>query len=207
MAQCGSLCCIRIDVGKSRQEITHLWRIATACDAIVAEILRYGLTHSNRTRLEWYLQVSHSMTLLKMVLHVPSWILQISLKFLLIHTLYILWSVFHACASRLLMWCIYNKANGKKSPIWLHHNNQTNICQSVFWNIIHTYRTSGYQQYLHFYPLEHLVWLNQVLPILSFRNMTLADHTGKDLKFWLQIPNLLEIWAQMIYRPSHMGSL
>ena len=28
--------------------------------------------------------------------------------------------------------------------------------------------------------------------------MTLAGHTGKILKFWLQIQNLFEIWAQMI---------
>src|ERR1700679_1302281 len=49
--------------------------------------------------------------------------------------------------------------------IWLYHSNQTKICQSVFWNVIHTYRTSGYQQYLHSYLLEHLLWTNQVLPI------------------------------------------
>jgi len=50
----------------------------------------------------------------------------------LIHTLYILWSVFHACASRLLMGCTYNQCNGKKYLIWLYHNNQTKICQSLF---------------------------------------------------------------------------
>ena len=125
----------------------------------------------------------------------------------MIYTLYILWSVFHACASRLLMWCTYDKENGEKSLIWLYHNNQTKICQSIFWNMIHIYRTSGYWQYLHFYQLEHLLWLNQVLPTLFFRNMALAGHTVRILKFWLQILNLLEIWARMIYGSSHVGSL
>jgi len=140
-------------------------------------------------------------------LYVPSSILWISLWFLLIHTLYILWSVFHACASRLLMWCNYNKENGKKCLIGLYHNNQNKICQSIFWNMIHTCRTTGYKQYLHVYWFEHLLWLNQVLPTLFFRNMALAGHMGKILKFWLQILDLLEIWAQMIYESSHMSSL
>jgi len=104
------------------------------------------------------------------------------------------------------MWCTYNKENGEKSLIWLYHNNQTQIWQSLFWHMIYTYRTSGYQQYLHLYRLEHLLWLNQVLPTLFFRNMALAGHMGKILKFWLQILNLLEIWAQMIYGSSHMSS-
>jgi hypothetical protein len=129
-----------------------------------------------------------------------------TVNFLLIDTFYILWSVFHACASRLLMGCTYKKENGKRSWIWLYNNNQTKICQSLFWNMIHTYRTRGYQQYLHFYQLEHLLWLNHILPTLLFRNMALAGHMGKLLKFWLQILNLLEIWAQMIYGSSHMGS-
>jgi hypothetical protein len=153
------------------------------------------------------MKVSPSMTLLKMILYVPQPILWISLKFLLVHTLYILWCVFHACALRLLMWCTYNTENGIKSSTWLYHNNQTKICQSLFWNMIHTYRTSGYQQCLHFHRLEHLLWLNQVLPTLLFRNMALAGHMGKIWKCWLQILNLLEIWAQMIYGSSCTGSL
>jgi len=52
-----------------------------------------------------------------------------------VHTMEV---VFHACASRLLMGCTYNKWNGKKCLIWLYHNNQTTICQSLFWNVIHT---------------------------------------------------------------------
>ena len=140
------------------------------------------------------------------ILYVPSPILWISLKLFLIHTLYILWSVF-ACASRLLMWCTYNKGNGKKRSIWWYHNNQTRICQSLFWNMIHTYRTGGCQQCLHLHQLELLLWLNHVLLTLFFRNMALAGHTHNILKFWLQILNLLEIWAQMIYGSSHVGSL
>jgi hypothetical protein len=137
----------------------------------------------------------------------PSPILWISLWFLLIHTLYILWSVFHACASRLLMGCIYNKWNGKKCSIWLYHSNQTQICKIVFWNVIHTYRTSGNQQYLHFYQLEHLLCPNQVLPILFFRNMHFSSHTGGIWWFWLQIQNLLKIWTQKTYRPTCVVSL
>jgi hypothetical protein len=125
----------------------------------------------------------------------------------LIHTLYILWSVFHACASRLLMGCTYNKWNGKKCLIWLYHNNQTKIYQSLFWNVIHAYRTSEYQQYLHFYRLEHLLWLNQVLPTLFFRNMDLAGHTGGIWWFWYQILNLLKIWTQETYRPTYVVPL
>ncbi len=102
-------------------------------------------------------------------------------------------------ATILLMWCTYDKENGEPSSIWLYHNNQTKICQSLFWNMIYTHRTSGYQQYLHILQLEHLLWLNHVLPSLFFRNMDLAGHT--------MILNLLEIWAQMIYGSSHMGSL
>jgi hypothetical protein len=157
--------------------------------------------------MQSYLQVSHSITLLRMILYVSSPILWISLQFLLIHTIYILWSVFHVCASRLLMWCTYNKGNGKKSLIWWYHNNQTRICQSLFWNMIHTYGTSRYQQCLHLHRLELLLWLNQVLMTMFFRNMAVTGHTGKFLKFWLQILNLLEIWAQMIYGSSHVGSL
>ena len=37
--------------------------------------------------------------------------------------------------------------------------------------------------------------------------MTIMHDTDINLKFWLQIPNRLEIWAQMIYRSSHVGSL
>jgi len=117
------------------------------------------------------------------------------------------WIVFQACASRLFMQCTHNKGNGKKTLIWLYHSNQTKICQSIFWNVIHTYRTSGYQQYLHSYWLEYLLWPNQVLPTLFFWNMAVAGHTGGNWKFWPQIRNLLEIWAQMIYESSHMGSL
>ena len=105
------------------------------------------------------------------------------------------------------MWCTYNKGNGKKCSIWWYHNSQTRICQSLFWNMICTYRTSGYQQCPHLHPLELLLWLNHVLLTLFFRNMALAGHTHNILKFWLQILNLLEIWAQMIYGSSHMGSL
>jgi len=105
------------------------------------------------------------------------------------------------------MWCTYNTGHGKKSLIWLYHKNQTRICQSLFWNMIHTYRNSGYQQCLHLHWLELLLWLNQVLLTLFFRNVALAGHTDKVLKFWQQILNLLEIWAQMIYGPSHVGSL
>jgi len=105
------------------------------------------------------------------------------------------------------MWCTDNKENGELNLIWLYHNNQTEICQTLFWNMIHTYRTSGYQQYIHFCWLEHLLWLNQVLPTLFFRNMALAGHTGNILKIWPQILNLLEIWAQIVYRSSHMGTL
>jgi len=147
------------------------------------------------------------MILLSTILYLPSPKLWISLEFLLIHTLYILWSVLHACATRLLMWCIYDKENGEPSSIWLYHNNQTKICQSLFWNMIYTYRTSGYQQYSHILWLKHLLWLNHILPTLFFRNMDLAGHTVEILKFWLQILNLLEIWVQMIYGSSHMGSL
>ena len=125
----------------------------------------------------------------------------------MIQTLYILWSVFHACATRLLMRCTYDKENSEPSSIWLYHNNQTKICQSLIWNMIHTYRSSGYQQYLHICWLEHLLWLNHILPTLFFRNMALVGHTGKILKFWLQILNPLKIWAQMIYGSSHMGSI
>ncbi len=105
------------------------------------------------------------------------------------------------------MQCTYNKENGELSSIWLYHNNQTKICQSLIWNMIHTYRSSGYQQHLHICWLEHLLWLNHVLPTIFFRNMDLVGHTGKILKFWLQILNPLEIWAQMIYGSSHTGSL
>ena len=157
--------------------------------------------------MESYLQVSHSITLLRMILYVPLPILLISLKFLLIHTVYILWSVFHVCASKLLIGCTYNKENGKNRSIWWYHNNQTRICQSLFWNMIHTYRTGGCQQCLHLHRLELPLWLNHVWLTLFFRNMAFASHTGKVLKFWPQILNLLEIWAQMMYGSSHVGSL
>ena len=141
------------------------------------------------------------------LLCVLSPILWISLQFLLIHTLHIPWSVFHACASRLLMGCTYSKWNGKKCLIWLYHSNQTKICQSVFCNVIHTYKTSGYQQYLHFYRLEHLLWTNQVLLILFFTNMHLSGRTGGIWGFWLHIQNLLKIWTQKTYRPTYVVSL
>jgi len=80
------------------------------------------------------------------------------------------------------MQCTYDKENGEPSSIWLYHNNQTKICQSLIWNMIHTY-SSGYQQYLHICWLEHLLWLNHILPTLFLRNMALAGHTGKILKF------------------------
>jgi hypothetical protein len=38
-------------------------------------------------------------------------------------------------------------------------------------------------------------------------NMTIIHDTDGNLKFWLQIQNRLEIWALMIYRSSHVGSL
>jgi hypothetical protein len=139
--------------------------------------------------------------------YVPSSILWISLWFLLIHTLYILWSVFQACASILLIGCTYSKWNGKKCLIWLYHNNQTKICKSLFWNVIHAYRNSGYQQYQHLYQLEHLLWLNQVLLTLFFRNIDLAGHTGEIWWFWCQIQNLLKNWTQEMYRPTYVVSL
>jgi hypothetical protein len=98
-----------------------------------------------------------------------------------IHTLYILWSVFYVCASRLLMRCIYSKKNGKMCFIWLYYSNQTKIYQSLFWNMIYTYRTNECQKCLHFYQLEHLLYTNQVL--LTLRNMHLAGHTGDDSNF------------------------
>ena len=105
------------------------------------------------------------------------------------------------------MRCTYSKWNGKKCLIWLYHSNQTKICQSVFWNVIHTYKTSGYQQYLHFYPLEHLLWTNQILLILCFTNMHLSGCTGGIWWFWLHIWNLLKIWTQKTYRPTYVVSL
>jgi hypothetical protein len=75
-----------------------------------------------------------------------------------------------------------DEENGDPSLIWLYHNNQTKICQSLIWNMIHTYRSSGYQQYLHICWLEHLLWLNHILSTLFFRNMALTGHTGKILK-------------------------
>jgi hypothetical protein len=115
--------------------------------------------------------------------------------------------VFHACASTLLIGCTCSKWNGKKSLIWLYHSNQTQMCQSVFWNVIHTYRTGVYRQYLHSYRLEHLLWTNQVLPILFFRNMHLPGHTDGIWWFWFHIWNLLEIWTQKTYRPTYVVSL
>jgi len=135
---------------------------------------RYG--RANDDRLQYAITILQSLS--TTILYAPSSILWISVWFLLIHTLYILWCVFHACASRLLMGCNYYKWNGKKCLIWLYYNNQTKICQSLFWNVIHAYMTSGYQQYLHFCQLEHLLWLNQVLLTLFFRNMNLAGHMG-----------------------------
>ena len=46
--------------------------------------------------------------------------------------------------------------------------------------------------------------LNQVLPILFSTKMVIAGHTGRILKFWLQILNHLEIWVQKIYRSAHI---
>jgi hypothetical protein len=80
------------------------------------------------------------------------------------------------------MRCTYNKENGKKSSVWLYHNNQATICQSLFWNMIHTYRTSGYQQCLHFHQLEHLPWLNQVFADITFQKYGFSRPHGQNLK-------------------------
>jgi hypothetical protein len=54
----------------------------------------------------------------------------------------------------------------------------------VFFGILFTHiGLVGCQQCLHLHQLELLLWLNYVLLTLFFRNMALAGHTGKVLKF------------------------
>ena len=57
---------------------------------------------------------------------------------------------------------------------------------------------------LTFLSVGTYLQLNQVLPILFSTNMVIAGHTGRILKFWLQILNPLEIWVQKIYRSTHI---
>jgi len=66
--------------------------------------------------------------------------------------------------TRLLMWCIYDKENGEPSSIGYITTTRLKYVKVSFGIWFYTYRTSGYQQYLHILWLKHLTMLNHILP-------------------------------------------
>jgi len=101
------------------------------------------------------------------------------LKFLLIHTLYILWSVFSSlAASRLLIWCTYNQNKMVKKElnlVYISQPTRPKICQKSLFGIwfIHIGLVDTSSAYISIH-WKHLLWLSQVLPTLFFRNMAFS---------------------------------
>ena len=52
------------------------------------------------------------------------------------------WSVFHMCASKLLVGYLCIGQNGTNYMIWLYQDINQMLCCNIFWTMIHTYNTS-----------------------------------------------------------------
>ena len=113
--------------------------------------------------------------------------------------------MFHACASTFHVSCICNRSGSVHIPNWVLYSQFRRMCCKLFWPIFYTHGTIGYHQYSHFYQWEHLLWLIQYLVLQSSKNVAIAIDTATISKLWLHILNLLKIWGQMIYRPSHLS--